>query len=159
MLRGLRDLGNAIRDPAAVELAIWYHDAIHDPAAGDNEARSAALLRAEMAGLADSALIVAAALMVELTADHALPPDSGTTDQAYFLDLDMAVLGAPGPVYDAYEQGIAAEYLPVHGAERFRAGRARFLRGLLQRKRLFHTDRFHAALDGPARANLRRAAG
>ena len=160
MLDGLHRLGASVTDPAAVELAIWYHDAIYDPAASDNEARSAALLRHEMADLADPALLDAAEAMVRRTAGHTLPPElSGPRrdDCALFLDLDLAVLGAPPEAYAAYEQGIAAEYLPLHGPAAYRAGRAAFLRGMLNRPRLFHTGRFHAALDGPARANLRRA--
>ena len=157
MLLGLRELGNAVADPAAVESAIWYHDAIYDPAAGDNEARSAALLQVEMAGLADPALIAKAELMVRLTAGHALPPDvpgAWRADCAHYLDL--AVLGAAPATYDDYERGIAAEYRPVHGMEACRTGRAAFLCSLSARPRLFHTDRFHAALDAPARANLHR---
>ncbi len=159
MLRGLRDEAGRITHADAVELAIWYHDAIYDPAATDNEARSAALLRTEMAGLADPALIGWAALMVEASARHILPeatPDMMRDDVATFLDLDMAILGAAPEDYDAYEAGIAAEYLPVHGEVAFRRGRAAFLRATLARDRLFLTDRFHAALDGPARANIRR---
>ena len=52
MLAGLQELGEMIVHPAAVELAIWYHDAVYDPAAADNEARSADLLRAELDNLA-----------------------------------------------------------------------------------------------------------
>lgn len=162
MLRGLDALGDAVVNRAAAELAAWYHDAIYDPAASDNEARSAALLRAEMAGLADRGLLDQAELMVRLTAGHALPPDvpgAWRGDCAHFLDLDLAVLGAPPPEYDAYERGIAAEYVPVHGEDRYHAGRAAFLQGLLRRARLFHTDRFHAALDRPARVNIGRAIG
>ena len=160
MLQGLSALGDAFERPAAVELAIWYHDAIYDPARHDNEARSADLLRAEVSGLADPALLDAAELMVRLTAGHTLPPDvhpAWRTDCALFLDLDLAVLGAPAAEYDAYEAGIAAEFVPVHGINAFRTGRAAFLRALLDRARLFHTDRFHAALDAPARVNLSRA--
>ena len=132
MLRGLCELGDAVADPAAMELAIWYHDAIYDPAASDNEARSAVLLRAEMAGLADPVLVAKAELMVRLTAGHALPPEVPTAwraDCAHFLDLDLAVLGAVPATFDAYERGIAAEYLPVHGAE----GLPRWARGVLAR--------------------------
>jgi len=162
MLAGLAALGPAVADPAAVELAIWYHDAIYDPAARDNEARSAALLRAEMADAIHPARLATAARMIELSAGHTLPPDlTGPLreDAALFLDLDLAVLGAEPAVYDAYEHGIAAEYEPVYGADAYRVGRAAFLRGLLARDRLFLTDRFHRALDVAARANLRRALG
>lgn len=162
LLRGLATLGGQVQQPAAVELAIWYHDAIYDPAAGDNEARSAALLEAEMAGLADPALLHAAALMVRLTAAHDLPldvPAPWRADCSHFLDLDMAVLGAPPDAYEAYERGIAAEYQPVHGAEPYRAGRLAFLRGMLDRPRLFLTGPAHAALDAPARANIAAALG
>jgi len=60
-------------------------------------------------------------------------------------------------VFDDYERGIAAEYVPVHGTDAYRAGRAAFLRTLLKRPRLFLTDRFDAALHAPARANIARA--
>ncbi|WP_158928222.1 hypothetical protein [Acidisphaera sp. S103] len=159
LLAGLADQGGHIANKAATELAIWYHDAIYDPAATDNEARSATLLTTEMHGLACPSLISATRHMILATASHELPPDLSDTlrnDTATFLDLDMAVLGAAPADYDAYEMGIAAEYIPVHGPDNFRTGRATFLRAMLIRERLFHTERFHHRLDAAARANLRR---
>ena len=143
-----------------VELAAWYHDAIYDPARTDNEECSARLLEDELPGLATPTQIAHAARLVRATADHALPDGTEPglrADAAVFLDLDMAVLGADPAAYDAYEQGIAAEYVPVHGAAGYSAGRVHFLRGMLARQRLFHTDVAHAALDAAARENLRRA--
>ncbi len=140
MLAGWRELGDAIVHPAAVELAIWYHDAIYDPAATDNEARSAALLRVELNGLAEPALLGQAEILVRATADHAVPatlPAALKADAALFLDLDMAVLGADHPTFAAYERGVAAEFVPVHGLLPFRVGRTRFLRTMLERRRLF----------------------
>ena len=159
LLAGLADQGGHVANKAATELAIWYHDAIYDPSAGDNEARSAHLLVAEMGGLACASIVGTAERMVRATAGHELPPDLPDAlrdDTATFLDLDIAVLGADPAGYDAYEAGIAAEYIPVHGLDTFRAGRAAFLRGLLTRERLFYTERFHRRLDAPARVNLRR---
>lgn len=160
MLAGLAELGAAVTHPDAVELAIWYHDAVYDPAAADNEARSEALLRAEMAGLADEALLAHAGLMIRLSATHALTPDvpdAWRGDCALFLDLDMAVLGAAPAQYAEYERGIAAEYVPVHGEAAYRRGRAAFLRASLDRPRVFLSDQFHASLDAPARANMAAA--
>ena len=160
LLAGLANEGRHVSNGAAAELAVWYHDAIYDPAATDNEACSADLLVAEMRALASPAAVSVAELMVRATASHQLPanlPDAVRDDTATFLDLDMAVLGAKPAEYDAYEAGISAEYTPVYGPSAFRAGRAAFLRDMLRRERLFHTDRFHHRLDGAARANLRRA--
>lgn len=159
MLAGLRQAVTAFADVEAAELAVWFHDAIYDPAASDNEGRSACLMLDQLAGLADPALLQRAAIMIRATATHAVPsglaPDLAR-DAALFLDLDLAVLGADPGTYDAYERGIAAEYVPIHGEPRFRAGRHAFLQGLITRPRLFLTDEAHVRLDGPARANISR---
>lgn len=160
MLAGLKRCQPLLASVDAVELAIWFHDAIYDPAAQDNEARSAALLLTELNGRADAALLERTARMIQATATHAVPlglPPDLERDTALFLDLDLAVLGADPTAYDAYERGIAAEYIPVHGEARFLAGRLAFLKALLGRSRLFLTDESHDRLDTPARTNISRA--
>ena len=160
LLDGLTQEAGAMRHPAAAELAVWYHDAIYDPAATDNEDRSAALLLGEMTGLVCPDVLQAAAVMIYATAGHTLPPgldEELRADVATFLDLDMAVLGTAPAEYAAYEAGVAAEYAPVYGLEAFRTGRGAFLRGMLARERLFLTERFHRRLDAVARVNLRHA--
>ena len=160
MLAGLQQALDSFAAPEAVELAVWFHDAVYDPAASDNEARSASLMLDQLAGLADPTLLQRAAIMIRATSTHAVPsglaPDL-LRDTALFLDLDLAVLGADPATYAAYEGGIAAEYIPVHGLSRFRAGRQAFLQGLLTRSRLFITDEAHGRFDGSARANISRA--
>lgn len=160
MLAGFRDLDRAIVHADAVELAIWYHDAIYDPAAADNEHRSAELLRAKLAGLVDHGMLAQAEALVRWTADHRIPsglPPDQHLEAALFLDLDMAGLGTDRTTFDAYERGIAAEFVPVYGSVRFGAGRMQFLNAMLERPRLFHSTRFHQLYDAAARTNLRRA--
>jgi predicted metal-dependent HD superfamily phosphohydrolase len=147
-------------DPAAVYLAVVFHDAVYEPLAKDNEARSAALARrlAGAAALAPAAIDRCAELIL-LTARHgALDPASVASDPdaAHFLDCDTAILGAPPAEFDAYDAAIAAEYAPVPAAA-FRAGRRAFLAGLLARPRIFLSELFHARFDAAARANLTRA--
>lgn len=160
MLAGLTSCRHLVASVDACELAIWFHDAIYDPAAQDNEARSAALLLTELTGRVDAALLDRTAQMIQATATHVVPlglPPDLDRDIALFLDLDLSVLGADPAAYDAYERGIAAEYLPLHGQAEFLAGRLAFLKGLLGRPRLFLTDESHDRLDAPARANINRA--
>ena len=98
--------------PPPVRAAAWFHDAIYDPAAADNEARSAAWARIvlEAAGVGRQTVAVAAGL-VEATAAHRLVGSLvGTPGAASFLDADLAILGAPPEVYDRYMIAIRAEY-------------------------------------------------
>lgn len=145
-------------DPADVYVAIAFHDAVYDPLAKDNEARSAALAR-------DAGATAKAQQLILLTARHgglslsqlaaAAPSAADVADAAHFLDCDMAILGAPAGEFDAYDAAIAIEYQALP-SDAFRTGRGRFLRGLLAAPRIFLSDLFHAELDGRARANLTR---
>jgi predicted metal-dependent HD superfamily phosphohydrolase len=139
------------RDPAAVYLACVFHDAIYDPLAKDNEARSADLA-GELAGAGPRTRE-----LILSTARHgALAPGDVDDEAAQFLDCDVAILGAAPAAFDAYDAAVALEYRAVP-ADAYRAGRRAFLAGLAARPRIFLSDRFHARLDGAARANLARA--
>jgi predicted metal-dependent HD superfamily phosphohydrolase len=140
------------REPVDVFLAIVFHDAIYEPLASDNEARSAALARDAIAASPRTQALI------QLTARHgALSPADveGDDDAARFLDCDIAILAAPPDRFDEYDAAIAAEYRAVP-AEAFRTGRGAFLRKLLARPRIFLSDLFHAELDRSARDNLNR---
>ena len=139
--------------PEAVELALWFHDAVYDPRAGDNEARSAELLREAAARLGiDAGLADRAAVLVMATAHPAdlTPPDR---DADAIRDIDLAILGAPPARFGAYEAAVRREYAFLPESE-WRTGRSRVLRMFLGLPRIFLTAPFHERLEQRARTNL-----
>jgi predicted metal-dependent HD superfamily phosphohydrolase len=149
----------AFRRPAPVLWALYWHDAVYDPKAKDNEEQSARLLETAAPGHLPDEDIAFAATIIRATANHQVPgtlsPDDAA-DTALFLDLDLSILGAPAHVYDVYEIAIRQEYAFVPEAA-FRAGRGAILKGFLARERLFLTDVAHTEWDAQARVNLARA--
>jgi predicted metal-dependent HD superfamily phosphohydrolase len=146
---GLRDLA---QDLAAVRFAVWFHDAVYDSRASDNEEQSAALAVEVLRRLGVSEnTIVRTADLIRLTKTHLAAPDDG--DGHILLDADLAILGADPVRYAAYTAAIRREYGWVP-EEEYRAGRARVLRKFLDRPRLYITERMFAALETQARANL-----
>ncbi len=149
----------ALSDPAAVEAAIWFHDAIYDSRAKDNEARSAALALEKLAPRIAGERLARIAAMIEATAAHEVPglADSATRrDAALFLDMDMSILGAAPAAFDAYEQAVRREYVWVADPA-WRAGRAAVLKTFLARPHIFHTREFRDRFERQARENMTRS--
>ena len=137
-------------DADAIDLAIFFHDAVYDPGRQDNEALSAALL-ADSAGAASAKPIKRVAVeMILATAAHGPSTDPATR---LLLDLDLAILGAPRPDYETYAAAIRREYAAIPDAA-WRLGRAAVLDRFLTRARLYQTDHFRARFEVAARANL-----
>jgi len=148
------DLVDLTSEPEAVELAAWLHDVVYDPRAapGVNEAMSAAWATELLAELGVSApVVVTTRRLIELTATHVTKP--GDVDGAVLVDADLWVLAAPADRYRRYVRAVRAEHAWV-GDDGWRTGRSAVLRGFLDRRRLYVTDRAHRALDGRARRNL-----
>ena len=148
-----------LTDPQAVEAAIWFHDAIYDSLRGDNEARSAALAAAKLAPRVEPARLFRITAMIEATAIHVLPDlgdEAATGDAAFFLDMDLSILGAPQSAFDSYEAAVRREYAWVND-EAWAAGRAAVLRKLLARPTIFITEAFRQRYEVVARKNIARS--
>ncbi|MFO0619095.1 MAG: hypothetical protein U0414_41280 [Polyangiaceae bacterium] len=136
---------------AEVELGLWFHDAIYDPKAKGNEEASAAWAReALLTGGAESACADRVAALVLATKHDAVPD---TPDAALLVDVDLSILGADEATFAAYERGVRAEYAWVPD-DAFREGRARILRGFLERTTIFATAWFVERFEARARRNL-----
>lgn len=142
-----------VDDPVSLELALWFHDAVYEPRASDNEERSARLaataLQACDAGRARIDRVTALILATK-THQPAREPNA-----PWMLDIDLAVLGAAPAVFAAYDAGICAEYAWVEPAV-YRARRAEVLAAFLARPRIYLTPHFHDRFEHTARANLSR---
>jgi len=146
-------------DPEAVEAAIWFHDAIYDSKAKDNEARSAALAGKKLAGRTDAGRLDRIGAMILATATHQLPrfdDDTATRDASLFLDMDLSILGAAPDAFDAYERAVRREYDWVE-EPMWRAGRGAVLKDFLARPRIFHTEEFRQRFEPQARLNMARS--
>lgn len=152
---------SSLNDPLAVYCAILLHDAIYEPRAKDNEARSAVLARELLAEVIPADSLDRTVALIEATARHAIPeglPPKDAADMAMFLDMDLAILAASPEAFDAYEDGVRHEYREVP-EELFRAGRATILEGFLARDALYMSPWGRETFEAGARENLRRSIG
>lgn len=137
--------------PAAVVLALLFHDAVYDPRAADNEARSAALAEHALASLeAPPEVCARVGRLVRATAGH---DAAGDVDAELVLSADLAVLGASEAERAAFEHGVREEYAFVD-APLYAAGRARILSALLARERLFEVPAIASEREATARSFL-----
>ncbi len=150
-LAGLdRHCALAVNAPV-LEAALWFHDAVYDPRAADNELRSAALARDFLMRAKVSAPeIDRIEQLILATRTH---ESDGSADNALLLDLDLSVLGAPPADYSRYAQAIRQEYAWVPEPE-YRHKRAEVLRHFLKRSKLFLTPPFQRLYEAQARHNL-----
>ena len=141
-------------DATAIELALWFHDAIYDVHRHDNEERSAAWAASILvqAGV-PQAMVDKVALLILATRHHV---SSSDPDACVLVDVDLAILGAPPARFQEYERQIRAEY--AHVPEQvFAQKRRQILEDFLRRPVLFVTPAFNARLERQARHNLAEA--
>lgn len=147
--------GNDLRTRDAVELAIFFHDAVYVPTRPDNEAASAALARARLTQLGVGDALVSEVEHLILATRHgaSLADADSDPDLALLLDLDLSVLGAERAAYAAYARAIRSEYAIVPD-DLYRPGRRRVLAEFLARPRIYATPRLRDLWEVTARSNL-----
>lgn len=142
----------AAEQPAEVAVALWFHDAVYDVRACDNEFRSAewAAHAMQEAGCEWSA-IQRVHQMIMATRHDGL---ASAGDQALLLDIDLAILGSPPQRFEAYDRAVRAEYSWVPESV-YRGKRREVLEGFL-RPDLYRTGAARALVAEQAAANVRR---
>jgi predicted metal-dependent HD superfamily phosphohydrolase len=130
-----------MQQPDLIEMALWFHDAVYDPKSGESEA-----LSAEMAleGLGGTQVAREVARLILLTKSH--QPGEGS-DDAWIIDIDLAIFAQPVSRVLEYERQIREEYAWVP-EEVYREKRAEVLRDFMAREPIYRTpwacERFEA---------------
>jgi predicted metal-dependent HD superfamily phosphohydrolase len=142
---------HSTQHPGEVELALWFHDAVYDPKAKDNEARSAdwACQALAQAGAGEAVQQRVRALIMA-TCHDAEPVDP---DARLLVDIDLAILGAEPARFAEYDAQVRAEYRWVPGWL-YRRKRQQVLAGFLARPVIYGTARFQERFERAARENL-----
>lgn len=151
----LVDNADKLRDPATTIWSGLLHDGVYVPQApsGVNEALSADLSDARLEPYLPSTQVETANRYIKSTADHS--PQRGDTDQAYLLDADLKILGAPAEEFEAFDANIRKEY-SFYAIDVYNPGRAAVLESFLDRPRLYITDVAYEQFEAQARENLAR---
>ncbi len=154
--------GATAQQMAALSKAFWFHDAVYatrkDPQAPSNEEQSAQLWLES--GLDQGEAAHEVATLIRATA-HLLPGSDAAAPhplQEIMLGADLAILGQPEDVYDAYAQAVRQEYAHIDSVS-YRVGRRRVLAHFLAlaKSDILYRDAWFGALYGEqATANLAR---
>lgn len=138
-----------IQRPDLIEIALWFHDAVYDPKGSENEALSAQMA-ADALGETRTAREVARLIM--LTKSHR--PEAGP-DDAWIIDIDLAIFAQPLERVLEYERQIRQEYAWVP-EQTYRQKRAEILKGFRDRECIYQTEWARHCLEKSARENLNR---
>ncbi len=137
-----------------VELALWFHDAVYQPMAANNEQLSAdwvvRFLRDQQAD-ADAVERVYRLIMATL---HQAEP--ACFAEQLLVDIDLAILGASAAGYQAFETAVRQEYRQVPW-QLYCEKRAELLEGFLERDCIYTSGCFGLQREQRARDNLKGA--
>ncbi len=113
----------------AIQFAAWFHDAVYDPQASDNEEQSAAIATSRLALFQiPDAQITKISDLILCTKTH----QAEDQDAQILLDADLSILNAEPTQYWNYARSIRQEYAWVPD-EAYRVGRQAVLEKFLRR--------------------------
>ena len=143
-----------IHDPDAVEMAIWFHDAIYeaDAVKGGNELASAQLFLHHANGHFPNEFRDKVYRLVMVTTHSEVPQ---TNDERFMVDIDLSSFGLPWEQFSRDSANVRAEFPGVSDSV-FSERQRCFLEGLLARESFCFTKFFRLRHEEAARANISR---
>ncbi len=140
--------------PHEVAVALWFHDAVYDTHAHNNEAASAQWAVQALTAAAATSDVCGRVKALIMATQHSVVPT--TPDACLLVDIDLAILGASPERFDQYETQIRNEYNFIDQSI-FNEKRVAILRGFLARDSIYATRFFNQMLETLARENLARS--
>lgn len=153
-LRHLDDVRHQLDDAIAVELALWFHDAIYWPWRPLNEEKSALWAENFLNEIDLNRPLIDTVKSHILDTRHQAVPAAG--DPQWVVDIDLAILGQSETVYRRFERDVRSEYRWVRWP-RYVKGRSAVLQSFLDRSTIYTTPWFLNRYQSPARSNLTQA--
>ena len=144
-------VASLLSDPDAVEVALWFHDAVYVPSDADNERHSANLFLTQSNGAKPVFRRRVCGLI--LATRHA--GEAHGNDRRFIEDIDLAGFGATWEEFMREGDSLREEFAALTDAQYY-AGQDRFLVRLKQRPWFFATDYFRDRYEAKAQENLDR---
>lgn len=135
----------------AVALALWFHDAVYDAQAKDNELKSAELFEQYLAQDLSIDIVQKIKQWIVATQKHEATDE---LDLQFLLDIDLAILAASPERFAEYEQQIQQEYAWVD-PDIYLIKRKQVLAHFYQTEPLYQTEYFQQSLEQRAKSNLK----
>jgi predicted metal-dependent HD superfamily phosphohydrolase len=137
-------------DPA-IRLALFFHDAVYNTTATDNEAQSCALLDKLLPDV-DESIRNDAKSYIMVTSSH----QPFNEQSKIVIDCDLAILGSLPEEYEAYEAAIREEYYFVP-QDLYVSGRAKVMSKFANKEFVFSTEQMiNSEYETNAKINLAR---
>ena len=140
-LAHFQNIQSSLNDSIAVETAIWFHDAVYDPKASDNELQSAELMKSVCNEFLSEQQIEKVYQWIIATQKHQPSDDH---DLNSLLDIDLAILGSNAERFAEYQQQIQFEYAWVE-SDVYKVKRKQVLQQFEQMNPIYQTRwcRYH----------------
>lgn len=151
-LQELDRVAHLAGDLDAVEMAIWFHDAIHHPLAKDNELQSAEFFIRVADKQINPALVSKVYDLILVTTHESVPV---SPDERLMIDVDLSSFGLDWRTFDADSQALRKESYERPDDE-FYTAQLCFDRSLLERPTFFSTSFFRDCYEHKARVNVER---
>jgi predicted metal-dependent HD superfamily phosphohydrolase len=155
LLDGVGEWRSVTEHPALL-MAIFYHDAVYNALASDNEEKSARLAQKELRVLQFPDDVIEHCAQLILATKRHVPVNYPDAD--LLLDLDLAILGSSWEHYLEYTRQIRREY-GVFPNILYKPGRKKVLEKFLERPFIYQTDAFRRDFEEKARANIQTEIG